>query len=272
MSDSHKRDAPSRLTPRAVRIRNRCVAVLARRRAIPLPNDAELTTMGNDIGVAELWSRWERMHGGRGAKAPRRMSRMAAVAATAAVTLIVLSATYLTRDLWLPRADAQPAAPVWTPVTDSVTAALDEKLLAVAASDVSMTIPLSPAELASLILRPSIYRPGLPLDSIEARADTLIWIRGRLRDESPFIVGGSVEVVRRGVAVFRIVALGLDGRTEDPRFALRMLRYRTMQRSATNNFWFEIPDGVGGLRLTGGTIRALPWPRDDRWGAEPRHR
>ena len=272
MSDSRKGGAPSRLTPRAVRIRNRCVAVLAQRRAIQVPNDAELTMMGNDIGVAELWSRWVRMHGGRGGKAQRRMSRMLAAAATAAVTIGAFGAAYLARDVWLPRADAQPAAPAWMPITDSVTAALDEKLLAVAASDVSVTIPLSSAELAILILRPSIYRPGLSLDSIEARVDTLLWIRGRLGDGSPFIVGGSVEVVRRGVAAFRIATLSLDGRADDPRFASRRLRYRAMQRSTTDRVWFEIPDRVGELRLTGGTIRALPWSRDaERIGPTARY-
>jgi hypothetical protein len=245
-------------------MRNRCVAVLARRRAIRVPNDADLAMMGNDVGVAELWSRWERMHGGRIGKAPRRVSRVATGAAAVAAAIVVLGTAYLTRDVWLPRADAEQAAPAWMPLTDSVTANLDSKLLAVASSDVAIAFPLSPAELASLILRPSIHRPAPPLDSVEARVDTLVWIRGRLRDGSLFIAGGTVEIVRRGVAAFRVATLDVDGRKVDPHFASRMLRYRTMQRSATNRAWFEIPDRIGELRLTEGTIRALPWSRGDR--------
>ena len=264
MSDSRRSVASSRLTPRAVRIRNRCVAVLAQRRAIHVPNDAELAMMGDDIGVAELWSRWERMHGGRIMKAPRRVSRVAAGAAAVAATIVVLGTAYLTRDVWLPRADAEPAAPAWIPLTDSVTAELDSKLMAVASSEVSVAFALSPAELASLVLRPSIYRPAPPLDSVEARADTLVWIRGRLGDGAWFIMGGRVEIVRRGVAAFRVATLDVDGRAIDPQFASRILRYRTMQRSTTNRAWFEIPDRIGEVRLTDGTIRALPWSRGDR--------
>ena len=271
MNDSHKSTAPSRLTPRAVRMRNRCVAVLARRRAIQLPNDAELTMMGDDIGVAELWSRWERMHGGR-ARAARRISRVAAGAAVAAATIVTIATAFLTRNLWLPRADAQPAAPAWMPVTDSVTAELDAKLMAIAESDADISFPISPAELASLVLRPSSYRPAPPLDSVEARLDTLLWIRGRLRDGSRFNIAGQVEVVRRGVAAFQVAALSVDGRAVDTHFASRMLRYRTMQRSAANRVWFELPDRIGELRVTDGTIRALPWRRRGRSSAEPPRR
>src|SRR6185312_11332203 len=102
MSDSRRSVASSRLTPRAVRIRNRCVAVLAQ----------------------------------------RRVSRVAAGAAAVAATIVVLGTAYLTRDVWLPRADAEPAAPAWIPLTDSVTAELDSKLMAVASSEVSVAFAL----------------------------------------------------------------------------------------------------------------------------------
>ncbi|HWH53070.1 MAG TPA: hypothetical protein VN651_16100, partial [Gemmatimonadaceae bacterium] len=65
-------------------------------------------------------------------------------------------------------------------------------------------------------------------------------------------------------AAFRVAALDVDGRAMDPQLASRILRSRTMQRSTTNRAWFEIPDRIGELRLTDGTIRALPWPRGER--------
>ena len=86
------------------------------------------------------------------------------------------------------------------------------------------------------------------------------------------MMGGRIEVVRRGVAQFRVATLTIDGRTVDPRFASRMLRYRTMQRSTTSQVWFELPNRIGELRMSDGTIRALAWPRVGDWNEEPLRR
>ena len=68
---------------------------------------------------------------------------------------------------------------------------------------------LSAADLATLIFR-SPRRRQTPVDSIEARIDSLLWIRGRLRGGSRFELGGEVEMSRRGARGVRVQHLTLE--------------------------------------------------------------
>ena len=52
-SDSRSRE---RLSPRAVRVRNRCLAALAARRSLPIPTDADIGAIGDDVRLSDAWA------------------------------------------------------------------------------------------------------------------------------------------------------------------------------------------------------------------------
>jgi hypothetical protein len=133
-SDSSRRE---RLSPRAVRVRNRCLAALAARRSLPTPTDADIAAIGDDVRLSEAWAQWQTARTPKSpveAAAPSakrvptkwrpRMIKISAVAAAAMLGFVV-------GDRWIPRAAAQSgdiaAEIAWLPVTDSVVTALKAK-------------------------------------------------------------------------------------------------------------------------------------------------
>jgi hypothetical protein len=255
-----------RLSPRAIRVRNRCLAALAARRALPIPTQAEAAAIGDDVQLEEAWAQWQSGHTPPTgiveiAKAPvkrpvtkwrSRMVKTSALAAAAALGFIV-------GDRWLPGAAAQSgdvlATKVWSPITDSVVAALDEKLTnASAVSDPKLT--LTAADLATLIFR-SPRRRQTPVDSIEARLDSLLWIRGRLRGGSRFELGGDVRLSRRGVAEFRVDHLTIGGVAADSARTARLVVGVRSRSIDYDRMRFEIPLFVAGIAIMDGEAQLL---------------
>jgi hypothetical protein len=169
----------------------------------------------------------------------------AAVAASALLGFVV-------GERWLPRANAQPSTPsveqVWLPVTDSVVNALNAKLSrSMIINDAPGRLALSAADMATLIFRSPGGRQA-PVDSIEARIDSLLWIRGRLRGASRFELGGELRMLRRGLAELHVAHLTIDGVEAD---SARVAGLDVGVRSpadASDGIRFEMPAFV--TRLT----------------------
>jgi hypothetical protein len=162
----------------------------------------------------------------------------------------------------LPRADAQasaaPIEPRWEPVTESAVSTLNAKLLGASASDVRPRLSLSPSEVAALILR-SRGRVLPPMTGIEARSDSLLWIQGRLRGGDVFVFGGSLRVVRRGIAELRVTHLVVDGRDVDPMSVTRLLTgYES--NVVGDRLRFDVPWFIAGLRPEDGTVDVIGAP------------
>jgi hypothetical protein len=169
----------------------------------------------------------------------------------------VLGATaFLLRDDWLPRANAQPPAPVWEAVTDSVRAGLNEKLLAAGGSDVALRFTLSAAEIAGLVARSPQLRTALRRDSVSARVDSLVWIRARARGGASLLVGGTLRVLRPGVGNFRVVRFSVDDSSVDSSMDSSLVQPWRYGWPALVRF--ALPRRVGRLNAAGGAVYALP--------------
>jgi len=256
-----------RLSPRAIRVRNRCLVALATRRSLPIPTDAELTSLGNDVPLRDAWTQWQADHTppkGVVETAPpavRRAAtkwrpRLAKVTALAAAAVL----GFVVGDRWLPGAGAQSgdiiAERLWVPVTDSVVAALNVKLSYAAANESDTKLPLSAADLATLIFR-SPRRRQTPVDSIEARIDSVLWIRGRLRGGSRFELGGDVRMSRRGLAEFRVEHITIGGVNADSARTARLVVGVRSRSADTERMRFEVPLFVADVAITDGAAELL---------------
>src|SRR5512132_4400834 len=212
----------ARLAPRAVRVRNRCLAVLSARHSLPAPNHDDLATIGDSVGLNEAWASWEHAHTAtrRADPAPTRpgvrtRARWRSPFGKGAALVLTGILGFVVGERLLPRADAQasaaPIEPRWEPVTELAVSTLNAKLLGASASDVRALFNLSPTEVAALILR-SPGRVPPPMTDLEARSDSLLWIQGRSRAGDVFVLGGTLRVVRRGIAELRVTRLVVDGR------------------------------------------------------------
>jgi len=255
------------LTKRAVRIRNRCLTALAARRALPIPTHTEIGAIGDDVPLSEAWAQWQTGHtpamgivetAGAPPKRPpsKWRSRTMRISAIAAAGLL----GFVVGDRWLPRAGAQSgslaAEQIWLPVTDSVVAVLNDKLMRAAASGDGVTVSLSAADLATLIFR-SPRRRQTPVDSIEARIDSLLWIRGRLRGGSRFELSGEVEMARRGLAEFRVQHLTIGSVNADSAHVARLVAGVRSRSSETDRMRFELPTFVAELVITNGAAQLM---------------
>ena len=256
--------APYKLTPRAVRVRNRCLVALAARRSLPVPSADDLALIGDGEALTAAWARWEATHTPTSAQpriaAPaavptrsRRRTSALKIGAVAAAGLL----GFVVGERFLPPAGAQASdqtvAQRWSKVDDNAAASLNAKLLAVASSEVPLRLRLSPEEMATLILR-SPRRRSASVDLVEARVDSLLWLRGRLRGESRFEIGGEVVVARRGVAELRVKYLTVDGVETDPTTITRLVDSRP-RTSDVNRLRFTIPRLVSALEIAGGPTR-----------------
>jgi hypothetical protein len=256
-----------RLTARVVRVRNRCLAVLSARRSLPPPSGGDLAAMGDGVGLSEAWTRWERVHTPAaerpavGVSPPTRPRWRSPRAMKVAAALSAALLGFGVGERWFPRTDAQAsaAAPeqIWEPVNQSVVGTLNAKFVGASARELSSRLDLTPVEVATLILR-SPRRRWAPMDGIQARSDSLLWIHGRLRGVSTFEVGGDVRVVRRGIAELHVIHLVVDGREIDPTSVSRILTVPTTSAAVTDRLRFEVPTFIAALNVTNGTIAVIP--------------
>jgi hypothetical protein len=155
-------------------------------------------------------------------------------------------------ELWFSPVDVRSTAAIaeqnWLPVTDSVTTMLDAKLADGAR--------LSPAELAALIFR-SPRRRAARIEGLEARIDSLLWVRGRLREGSRFEFGGEVRVVRRGLAELRVTHLVVDGVETDSTAVSRLVAGPRVRSPSTDRLRFEVPGGVASFLMREGGADVL---------------
>jgi hypothetical protein len=204
----------SRLAPRALRIRNRCLAILAARRALPIPTDAETAELGDEIGLDQAFGVWYRRHTPPTAASAvttpwRRSNRYARVGVGVGVLAIVV--VLLVRGLTATRAGAQPVPVRWLTVDDSVAAGVQTKLRRLAHTKPPTVVSLSAADVAALLFdAPPPYRTQ-PLDSLEARLDSALWLRGRVHGAFRFELGGRLRLVRRRIVAVRVTRLMVDG-------------------------------------------------------------
>jgi hypothetical protein len=253
------------LSPRATRVRNRCLAVLAARRSLPTPSAQELNAIDGKLGLRAAFEQWEKLHTppiGVATIAPvqsaavqaRRMRwRSPRIIKSAAVAAAGL-AGLLAGDLWRQRVGAQESIATveqrWLPVNDSVAASVNRTILA-AMRDRGAGVSLSAADLATMIFR-SPRRRSVPVDSLEARMDSLLWIRGRLRRGSRFELGGNVVMLRRGLAELRVKHLNVDGVATDSTMVSRLVAGPRSRSVDVDRLRFEVPSFVSSIFIAGG--------------------
>jgi hypothetical protein len=261
-------DNAERLAPRVVRVRNGCLKALAARRSLPTPGDAELTTIDDAVGLRAAWERYEKTHTpptgtAEVAGSPtrprvirwrsRRVVRDAAVAAAGLLGVVA-------GGLWRQRIAAQGSAPVaeqqWLAVDDSVVRSMNARLVARSRTDESSTFTLSAADLATMIFR-SPRRRFVPVDSLEARLDGLLWIRGRLRGASRFELGGDVRVVRRGLAELRVTHWSVNGVATDSTLVTRLVAGSRARSSDVDRLRFDVPAFVSSIVISGGAAEIV---------------
>src|SRR5262249_41622882 len=130
---------------------------------------------------------------------------------SAAVAVAALVGIIAGRQLF-PRAAAQSSdgivAQPWLTVTDSVSDGVNNTIYSV--SEENRRTVLTAADVAALIFR-SPRRHTVFVDSVEARADSLVSIRGRLAGNATIELRGELQFVRRGVAELVVDSLTVDG-------------------------------------------------------------
>jgi hypothetical protein len=251
------------LTPRAVRARNAWIRQLSRRLRVETPSASELEGLGEALSLREAFARFTNgrsaMHLGPElprAVGPRRRVRVLGVSAVALLLLIVIPtrASVVAGDV-----GALPAGAVrerWTPVSDSLVAAVHEKLLRVGASEIRFPLSLSGAELAALVLRSPASRRIAVLAAVEARADSVLEVRGWLPGGRRVVLRADVRVRRRGAGEARVRSLTVDGTTIPA-----ALLSQGMGRAGADDaprLTFELPYFVQAIRLRRGRALVVP--------------
>jgi hypothetical protein len=97
------------------------------------------------------------------------------------------------------------------------------------------------------------------MTGVEARSYTLLWIQGRLRDRNVVVIGGSLRVVRRGIAELRVTRLVVDGRDVDP-FSISRLLPGYESNVVGDRVRFDVPWFIADLRPEDGTVEAMGAP------------
>lgn len=236
------------LAPRARRIRNRCLQSLARLRELPVPGDQDVAQFGDEIRLGEIMSGWEAFvtppKAAPAIKPPpsavaRPRWRSPALQRVVLVVLVAVLGFVLGDQLLSPAQAAVANGPPWYAANDSVAAVLNGKLVALNQSEVALPISLTPAELASLAFRRRAH-----VDSVEARVDSVLRVRGVLDDTTRFELEGRVRVQRRGTGELRITRLWLDGLRVSPGVLPRVIAGRITTRPDSMSLRFTVPANV----------------------------
>jgi hypothetical protein len=250
-----------RLSPRALRVRNRCLAVLAARRSLPIPGEQDFASMG-DVTLEDAWSRWEKTHElaaplPRGFELPARpRSRWRTPFAYKATGLVVAGLLgFVIGKQFLPAADAQSSAGVvaqpWLAVTDSIVNAVNQTLYR--ARDARGPLSLSAADAAALIFR-SARRHTVYIDSITARADSMLGIRGHLAGAAVFELRGALRIVRRGTAELQVTSLLVDSVDVAPTMITRLVARGRARSESSDRLRFDVPLDVAAIAVNNGVI------------------
>ena len=209
-----------RLTPRAVRVRNGCLTALATVRSMPVPSSQDLANLGADVGLTDAWAWWTSQQ----RSAPRVLVSDPPSTPTAAwwrsrgVVWGILAASLLA-SAWVLRAQVRPSTPAtvgtWLPVADTSLAHVNSLILRLGQTSASITVPLSAADVAALVLNSSLRRQPPSMTDLEARIDSLLSIRGTLADgrSAPlrFELRGRVHVVAAGKGRLDVVGFEVIG-------------------------------------------------------------
>jgi hypothetical protein len=260
-------NADARLGARALRVRNRCLVALAARRRLPMPTADELARVGDDVSLRDAFVAWEAAHAATlerptpalPTKRPPAWWQSSRLARAAAIAFAgVLGVFAGTR--WLPRARAQSsgevAAPIWTAVSDSSLGAVNERFLAMSRSDLRLVAHLSAADLAGVIFSSRRSRM-LPVDSLAARMDSSLHVRGRVVGGASFELTGDVRLLRRGVAELWVTRLAVDGRAVTPEMVGRVLTRSRVRAPISDRLRFDVPAFVASLRVADGGVDVL---------------
>jgi len=233
------------LTPRAVRVRNAWLRQLAGRFRLPEPDAGALAGLGEQLSLYDAFARLSKVRPAS-LRDRRRLSSLAVSAAVfVLLTLIPTRANEVEGEVGAPRLG--PVEAEWLSVTDSIVAAVHEKLLRLGESELRFALPLSGAELAALVLGSGGRKSGTVLHSIEARADSTLHLRARLRGGGRLVMRGRLVVPRRGVGELRLSEISVDGVTVPPVNDFDAPRLR-----------FELPLFVKSIRVTRGRGWVVP--------------
>ena len=256
----------SGFTPRVVRMRNRCLQSIARRRSLPIPTSADLEKIGDQIALGDAVTQWEAAHRPltakprRGFELPSRPParwRSPLAIKSAAVFVAAVMGAIAGREL-LPRAGAQSSDGIlerpWLAVTDSVVDGANYTVRRVNADN--RRTDLTAADVAALIFR-SPRRRTVIVDSITARADSMLAIRGRLAAGATFELHGDLRLIRRGIAELIVQSLTVDGTAIDPMMTSRLVARGRARTEDSDRLRFDVPMSVTRIAIVGGTIAML---------------
>jgi hypothetical protein len=250
-------------TPRVVRLRNRCLQSIARRRSLPVPSQADLEKIGDQVALSEAVKQWMAAHGPEQPKSrggfdlpprPPARWRSPVVIRVAAVFVAAVMGIIAGRQL-LPRADAQSRdgsiEQLWLAVTDSVAEEVNTTVRRV--NDDNRRTQLTAADVAALIFR-SPRRRTVVVDSMTARADSMIAIRGQLAAGATFELHGDLRLIRRGIGELVVQSLRVDGTSIDPTMTSRLLARGRARTEDSDRVRFDVPLNVTAIAVIDGTI------------------
>jgi len=254
------------LGPRARRVRNRCLAALAARRRLPVPTAHELDQFGDDVSLFDALSGWERTHTPvAGRSVPQPTTRPPAwwqSGRLARAAMLVVAAIFgvLAGTRWLPRARAQSsgevAGPVWSMVSDSTRGVVNERFLMMSNTDVRFSARLSASEMAGVIFGSRRLRM-LPVDSLSARLDSTLHVRGRIRGGPPFELSGDIRLLRRGVGELHVIDLIVDGVRVSPDRSAELLTRAGRHSAPSERLRFDVPSFVASIRVSADSVEIL---------------
>lgn len=252
----------SGFTPRVVRIRNRCLQSIARRQSLPVPTPADLEQIGDQVALGDAVKQWQAAHqpaqpkprGGfeLPARPPARWRSPMAIKIAAVFVAAVMGV--VAGRQFLPRAGAQSSDGLleqpWLPVTDSVAQGANNTVRRV--NDDNRRMELTAADVAALIFR-SPRRRTVFVDSLVARADSMLAIRGRIAN-APFELRGDLRLVRRGLAELVVQSLHVDGTNIDPMMISRLVARGRARTEDSDRLRFDVPLSVTRIAIIDGAI------------------
>jgi len=247
-----------RLTPRAARVRNGCLILLARTRALPVPSDHDLAALADDISLGVAWEWWS----GRHAVAPRVVTRAAPAPpawwrsrrlAWAVVVISALASAWVVRAQVMSRAavaeESGSIEPMWSMVSVNDLANANSVLIRLGQTSAPVSVPLSAAEVASLAFRSALRQQPPSVANLEARIDSLIAIRGtviRERTTTQFELRGRVRVAAPRVAQIDVVEMRVTDLATGRRLPA------TQSGSGFPPIRFRVPSSVKTITLVDG--------------------
>src|SRR5262249_57435165 len=95
----------------------------------------------------------------------------------------------------------------WLAVNDSVATGVRTKLRRLTQTNSPTSMSLSAADVAALLFNPPTPYGMQTLDSLEARLDSALWLRGRVHGAFRFELGGRLRLLRRRVVAVHVTRL-----------------------------------------------------------------